>query len=125
LAALMRRMNICEERGSGIKKVIAAVETFQLPAPDFRTTPQHTIAVLFAPRAFANMDRQERVRACYQHACLWFVSGKRMTNSSLRQRLRIEDHSVASRVIRDTIAAELIRQAGGSTRDANYVPFWA
>jgi predicted HTH transcriptional regulator len=124
-AALMRRMNICEERGSGIKKVITAVEEYQLPAPDFRTTPQHTIAVLFAPRSFADMDRQERMRACYQHACLWYVSGKRMTNRSLRQRLKVEDHSVASRIIRDTIAAGLIHQAGGSTKDASYVPFWA
>ena len=125
LAGLMRRMNICEERGSGIKKVITAVEAFQLPAPDFRTTPQHTVAVLFAPRVFADMDRQERIRACYQHTCLRQVSGNRMTNSSLRQRLKIENHSVASRIIRDTIDADLIRRAGGSTRDASYVPFWA
>jgi predicted HTH transcriptional regulator len=48
-----------------------------------------------------------------------------MTNGSLRRRLKIEDHSVTSRIIRDTIAADLIRQAGGSTRDASYVPFWA
>ena len=67
-------MNMCEERGSGIKKVIAAAEEYQLPAPDFRITTQHTIAVMFAPRAFAVMDRQERIRACYQHACLWYVA---------------------------------------------------
>lgn len=36
LAAFMRRLNICEERGSGIDKVIRSVEVFQLPAPDFR-----------------------------------------------------------------------------------------
>ena len=71
------------------------------------------------------MDRRERIRACYQHACLWHVSGKRMTNRSLRRRLKIEDHSVTSRVIRDTITAGLIRQGGGSTKDASYAPFWA
>jgi predicted HTH transcriptional regulator len=127
LAALMRRMNLCEERGSGIKKVIAAIEQCQLPAPDFRTTPQHTIAMLFAPRAFADMNRQERVRACYQHACLWYILGKRMTNASLRLRLMIDrkNYSVASRIIRDTIAAGLVRQAGGTKKDAVYVPFWA
>ena len=127
LAAFMRRMNICEERGSGIKKVIAAVEEYQLPAPDFRTTPQHTVAVLFAPRAFADMDRQERIRACYQHTCLWYVSGKQMTNASLRARLGLEQerYVLATRVIRDTLDAGLIRQAGGSRKDARYVPFWA
>jgi ATP-dependent DNA helicase RecG len=127
LAGLMRRMNVCEERGSGIDKVIAAVESYQLPAPDFRTTPQHTIAVLYGPREFAEMSRDDRVRACYQHACLWYVSGRSMTNTSLRERLRIakRNYSVASRIIRDTIDAQLIRQAGGSRKDASYVPFWA
>lgn len=127
LAGLMRRMNICEERGSGIKKVIAAVEAFQLPPPDFRTTPQHTVAVLFSPRAFAEMDRQERVRACYQHACLWYVSGKEMTNTTLRTRLGLDKarYVLATRVIRDTLDANLIRLSGGSRRDARYVPFWA
>ena len=127
LAALMRRMNICEERGSGIKKVITAVEKFQLPAPDFRTTAQHTIAVLFAPRPFAEMDRQERIRACYQHTCLWYVSGRQMTNASLRERLKIDKDSyqLATRIIRDTLDAGLIRLAGGSRRDASYAPFWA
>jgi len=127
LAGLMRRMNMCEERGSGIKKVIAAVEEYQLPAPDFRITTQHTIAVLLAPRAFADMDRQERIRACYQHACLWYVAGKGMSNATLRQRLKIEKHnySSASHIIRATIEAGLIRQASGSRKDATYVPFWA
>lgn len=127
LAGLMRRMNLCEERGSGIKKVVAAVEEFQLPAPDFRTTPQHTIAVLFAPRAFADMDRQERIRGCYQHACLWYVSGKEMTNTTLRTRLGLDKarYVLATRVIRDTLAAGLIRLSGGPRKDARYVPFWA
>lgn len=127
LAGMMRRMNFCEERGSGIDKVITAIERYQLPAPDFRTTPMHTIAVLFGPRKFAGMSRQDRVRACYQHACLWYVSGKQMTNSSLRERLKIQkrNYSIASRIIRDTIDSGLLRLAGGSTRDARYVPFWA
>jgi len=127
LAGLMRRMNMCEERGSGIKKVIAAIEEYQLPAPDFRITTQHTIAAMFAPRAFADMDRQERIRACYQHACLWYVSGKRITNSSLRDRLGIEkrNYPMASRILKDTIEAGFIRQASGIKKDATYVPFWA
>jgi predicted HTH transcriptional regulator len=38
LAGLMRRLNICEERGSGVDKVISSVEAFQLPAPNFTKT---------------------------------------------------------------------------------------
>jgi predicted HTH transcriptional regulator len=130
LAALMRRMNVCEERGSGIDKVIFHVEVFQLPAPDFRVAGESTVAVLFGPRKFAQMDREERVRACYQHACLQFVSGKRMSNSTLRKRMGIKDsnYPLASRIIRDAIEAKLIRPHGdaeGSKKDSTYVPFWA
>ncbi|MCK5342291.1 MAG: putative DNA binding domain-containing protein, partial [Candidatus Heimdallarchaeota archaeon] len=64
LVSLMRRMNICEERGSGIDKVIFQVEAFQLPAPDFRVTEHHTIAVLYGPRPLSQMDKVDRIRAC-------------------------------------------------------------
>ena len=33
LASLMRRFHFCEERGSGIDKVVSQVDFFQLPAP--------------------------------------------------------------------------------------------
>jgi predicted HTH transcriptional regulator len=38
VAAFMRRANVCEERGSGIDKVIHWAEVYQLPAPDFSVT---------------------------------------------------------------------------------------
>ena len=125
IAAFMRRMNICEERGSGIDKVIFNVENSQLPAPDFRVTEASMVAVLFGPRTFAQMNRKERIRACYQHTCLQYVSGQKLTNASLRKRLGIKksNYPIASRIIKDTIEAELIRvESEGSP---TYVPFWA
>jgi predicted HTH transcriptional regulator len=76
------------------------------------------------------MKREERIRACYQHTCLQYVSYKQMSNASLRKRLGIEDknYPLASRIIRDAIDAKLIKPHGqkiGSKRDASYVPFWA
>jgi predicted HTH transcriptional regulator len=126
LASLMRRMAICEERGSGIDKVVTAIEEFQLPAPDFRVAGGSTVVVLLGPRSFADMNKEDRVRACYQHACLWFVSGRRMTNASLRQRLNIEEanYPMASRIISDTVKSKLIK-IYGSGGGASYVPFWA
>ncbi|MEW6776724.1 MAG: ATP-binding protein [Bdellovibrionota bacterium] len=132
LAALARRMKICEERGSGIDKVVKSVEMFQLPAPDFRKTSGATIAVLFGPRKFSQMTQAERIRACYQHACLLYVSGRRMTNTTLRKRLGLKDTSypLASRIIKDTIGEGLIKLHVGtsksqSKRDASYIPFWS
>lgn len=76
------------------------------------------------------MNRQERVRACYQHACIQHVSGKRMSNGSLRKRLGIADsnYPLASRIIRDTIEADLLKTHGegsGAKKTATYVPYWA
>jgi ATP-dependent DNA helicase RecG len=76
------------------------------------------------------VDREERVRACYQHACLLYVSGKHMSNATLRKRLGIKDkgYPLASRIIKDTIDANLIKPHGegsSSKKDAAYVPFWA
>ena len=129
LAAFMRRINICEERGSGIDKVIFQVELFQLPPPDFAVVGQHTKAVLFAYKKIAGMDKQERIRACYQHACLCWVSIQRMTNATLRKRFAISDENypIASRIIADTIDAGLIKPfdpGSKSRKHARYVPFW-
>lgn len=126
IAGMMRRMSICEERGTGVDKVIIAIEMFQLPAPDFRVPGENTVAVLFSPRSFENMDREERIRACYQHACLMYVSGKRMTNATLRDRLGIKgsNYPVASRLIKAANDAGLIKPYDGSGI-ASYVPFWS
>lgn len=47
LASLMRRINICEERGSGIDKVIRQIELNQMPAPLFEDLGDYTKAVLY------------------------------------------------------------------------------
>ncbi|MGA8164414.1 MAG: ATP-binding protein [Waddliaceae bacterium] len=129
MAALMRRMHICEERGSGIDKVIFQIELFQLPPPDFRSTESSTIAVLFSPMRINELGKEEKIRACYQHACLQWVSGTQMSNASLRKRLGIKDESypLASRIIKDSIEAQLVKPYGkaAAKKTARYVPFWA
>jgi len=129
LAAFMRRLNICEERGSGIDKVIFNVELFQLPPPDFSVHGAHTRQPWYAPRAFSEMSKVERIRACYQHACLCYVSNKQMTNASLRERFGIasENYSMVSRVISDAVDAGAIKPHdpdSKSKKHAKYIPFW-
>jgi ATP-dependent DNA helicase RecG len=129
LASLMRRLGICEERGSGIDKVIAQVEFYQLPAPLFEVPPDFTRVVLFAPRPLTEMDKADRVRACYLHACLKFVQRDYLTNTSLRERFGIEEQNraIASRLIRDTVEAGLIVAHDPNTgpRFLKYIPAWA
>jgi len=129
LASFMRRIGVCEERGSGIDKVVFQTELYQLPAPLFETTDEHTRTVLFAHRKFREMDKEDRLRACYLHACLRYVQRDFMTNTTLRERFGIEEKnsSMASRIIRDTIDAGLIHchneTVGNKAR--KYLPWWA
>lgn len=129
LASLMRRMGICEERGSGVDKIISQIEAFQLPAPLFEVPDGSTRAVLFAHRPLAKMDRSERLRACYQHACLRYVLRQPMTNSSLRERFGIEpkNSAIASRLIRDALDAGLVvlEDEAAAKSERRYLPWWA
>ena len=129
LADLMRRFAICEEKGSGVDFVIEAAEAFQLPAPDFRAGFKRFSVLLLAPRSFDDMDRNDRVRACYQHCCLRYVLQQKMTNQSLRERFKLPEAKAesVSRMIRDAMEAGKIRLADSaqtSLRYRSYVPFW-
>ena len=48
LASRMRRFGICEERGSGIDRVVFEMEFFQLPAPRFEVPEEFTRVVLLS-----------------------------------------------------------------------------
>ena len=76
------------------------------------------------------MDKKGKVRACYQHTCLKYVSNEKMTNQSLRDRFKIEDKNaaIASRIIRDALKDEVIKEddpESKSRKYASYLPFWA
>ncbi len=129
LASFMRRIGICEERGSGIDKVINAVEIFQLPPPEFIEGENYTRVKLYAPQKLSKLDRKGKVNATYQHCVLKYVSGEMMTNKSLRARFNVEDtnYSKVSRIIREAINEGLIKDYdpnNSSRKYAKYVPFW-
>lgn len=74
--------------------------------------------------------KKEKIRACYQHSCLKWVSNEKMTNQSLRQRFSIEDrnYSIASRIIRDALEDNMIKEVdpeNKSRKYASYIPFWS
>lgn len=129
LASLMRRFRICEERGSGIDKVVSQVEVFQLPAPLFEVPKGFMRAVLFAHTSLSAMDKNDRVRACYLHACLKYVMRDFLTNTSLRERFGIEEKNsaTASRLIREAVEVGAIvpYDSKASKRYMKYVPWWA
>ena len=130
LTDLMRRFGICEEQSSGIDKVVGLVELWQLPPPEFMATEHHTKVILFAHKEFLEMDRKERIRACYQHCCLSLVNQQKMTNQSLRERFKlpVNKSETISRIIAETAEEGLIKfddPESNSRRYAKYVPYWS
>ena len=127
LALMMRRFGICEERGSGFEKVVAEIERRQMPAPRVEISSHSTRVKLFARKEFKNMDRAERLRACYLHACLLELQGEYLTNSSLRERFGIDkrNSSIVSRVINEAISGKAIEpynKKDTSRRNMKYRP---
>lgn len=129
LASFMRRINICEERGSGIDKVVFQTEVYQLPAPIFKAVNGYTISILFAHKELKEMNRKDKIRACYLHACLRYIQNDFMTNTSLRERFGIDVKNIAmvSRIIKETLSDEKVSiyDETVGTRARMYVPRWS
>ena len=127
LANLMRRMDFCEERGSGVDIVIK--ESYKFPPPEFRVGNDSTQVILHGPRDFRQITKVERVRACYQHAVIMYLEDKKMTNATLRDRFGLSGNgsssAFASGVIRDAVNEEWIKPLDLDHPRSGYVPIWA
>lgn len=130
LADIMRRLGICEEKGSGMDKALFAVELYQLPPLRFLVQENRTTVTIYSYRTFADIGKTERLHACYQHSCLKYVSNEKMTNQSFRTRLGIEEknYPMVSRIIKEAIKEGLVKEENpenASRRYMSYVPYWA
>ncbi len=130
LSSVMRRLGVCEKKGSGIDKVVFNIELYQLPAYDVQLQEKHTKVILYAYQKFSDMDKKDRIRACYQHACLKYITNDKMTNQSLRKRLAIDEknYPMVSKIFRETLDAGLIKESDPnniSKKLSSYIPIWA
>ena len=84
---------------------------------------------MFAHKNFKNIDKQDRIRACYLHAYLKYVRDEFITNSSLRERFKIESENstIIYRIIKYTISANLVKcyDMSTSSKSRKYMSFWA
>lgn len=130
MAGFMHRCGICEERGSGYDKIIAATSAEALLAPKIENqNNQFTKVTLYSKIPFELTAKEDRVRTCYMFACLAYVNSSSISNTDIRSAFGLDetDKVKASRVIRDTVSANLIKPVDPSTapRYMRYVPFWA
>ncbi|MDR0393911.1 MAG: putative DNA binding domain-containing protein [Tannerella sp.] len=129
MADLMRRANLCEEKGSGMDKVIFNNEAFHLPPINILVDKLRTTVTIYAYKKLSELSRKDKINACYQHCCLRYTQNEKMTNQSLRERFEVEEknYPMVSKIIRETIEAGLIKDEdpeNRSKRYSKYLPFW-
>ena len=78
LASLMRRMGICEELGTGWDKIVISCELGQMPAPKIELFESSTRVTLFSSTPFSNLSPEDKLWACYLHACILHVQGEQL-----------------------------------------------
>lgn len=130
LAGQMFLLGFCERRGSGIDRAVAAIEDMHLPAAKIAKEEMCTRVTLYPHKELNDMTKEEKIEACYQHACLVNEDGMSMNNQSVRERFNLKktQSSVASRIISDTQEAGLIKPANTdivSKKFMTYVPYYA
>lgn len=129
LASLMRRMKICEELGRGWDRMVLACEAQFLPAPRIEIFEESTKVTLFSDLEYRNISPEDKIWSCYLHACLLYIQGDALTNTSLRDRFGLKDSSAGSisRLIKDAMDKILIKPFDPLTakRYMRYVPIWA
>jgi predicted HTH transcriptional regulator len=127
LAAFLRRIDVCEERGSGIDKIMQEIEKHHemLSVPKFEVLEKHTRVIFSATKTFAEISQESRIMTCYFHACLKYMNNSYMTRKTLRQRLHCSD-SAAKQVIAQTCDKSLLRLLNpNAKRNFQYLPYWA
>nr|GFC99588.1 hypothetical protein [Tanacetum cinerariifolium] len=63
IADVMKALDFCERRGSGVDRIVEECEKHFLPAPDFIRGDNSTQAILYAPRLLRDMSSRDKVRA--------------------------------------------------------------
>lgn len=128
LASLMRNLRICEELGTGWDKIVIACELMQLPAPKIEIYEESTKVTLFSKISFTNLSAEEKLWSCYLHACIKYVQGENITNSSLRDRFALPESSSGSisRLIKEAVNRKMIKPVDPDTapRYMKYIPIW-
>lgn len=109
-------------------KAPSAIERYQLPPIKYRVSGIRATIILSAFKKWADITKEERVQACYQHACLKYLANEMLTNKSLRERLGVDEKNhLVSAVIKESLAKRLIKigtPEGTNRRDIAYIPHW-
>lgn len=128
LAAAMRSLGMCEERGGGLDKALIEIEARNLPAFDFEPSENSMRVILFGPKKFSQLSKEEKHRACFYHCVLKWLTRDYMSNATLRERFSLDpdEYQSVSAIISEMIKKKRIIPAEEKqgNRYAKYVPYW-
>ena len=129
LVALMQKVQICKDSGSGWDTIALYCEKFCIPAPKIDLSEDSTKITLFSYIPFNEMSLEDKLRTCYEHACLKQVNGQQVTNASLRKRFLMlrGGHASIYRLITTALEHELIKpfNPDAASWQRCYIPYWA
>lgn len=129
IASLMRRLKMREELGRGRDRMVISCEMQRLPAPQIQIYLESTMVTLFSHIDFTVIPNKDKLWATYIHACIRYIQGEALTNSSLRERFGMGKTFSASisRLIKEAVRRKLIKAAdpGTAPKHMKYIPEWA
>ena len=97
--------------------MVLACEMQCLPAPRIEIFEESTKVTLFSEMEFKNIPADDKIWSCYLHACLMYIQGDALTNTSLRDRFGLKEAVDKNRV--KALDPKTAR------RYMRYVPIWA
>lgn len=129
LADILGKLRIVESRGTGIDKVVNALEENGLPAMQIIIQGTDTTLVkLTRKRSFKEMSTDEKNQSIYWHACLKYVEGTPIDNRSIRSRFRLDKNSstAVSKALNSALDTGLIKiyDPSAGRKFVKYIPFW-
>lgn len=130
LANLLGKFHIVEARGTGIDKVVAALEEYDLPAIKILSKGlDATQVILQEKRKFKDLSITEKNESIYWDACLKYVNGgNQINNKSLRERFKLteNDGTLISKAIANAYEAKLIKpyDVRAGRKFMTYIPYW-
>ena len=109
--------------------MVLACEMQYLPAPRIEIFEESTKVTLFSGMEFRNIPAEDKIWSCYLHACLMYIQGDALTNTSLRDRFGLKESSAGSisRLIKEAVDRNRVKPLDPKTakRYMRYVPIWA
>lgn len=128
VSSLMRRMGLCEELGRGWDKMVISCELMRSSSPMIQIYGEATRVTLYSRTDYTRMTQEERLWSLYLHACIRYVEGESLTNSSLRERFGLAETLAGSmsRLIKEALSRGLIQPKNPSAayRYMEYIPKW-